>query len=276
MGYELQNFEEEVLKASHIKPVLVDFWAPWCGPCRTLGPIIEKLAAENPETWTLVKINSDDHQELSQQYGVKGIPAVKLFHNGEVIDEFTGVLPEYAIVQWLEKALPSKAKDLLKEAEDALEMDNPSEAKHILESALKLEPTHPTACGLLAGLLVFEDAPRAAELAVTAATGEVRFLPLRSAIEEIVGAVEKIGSNPNKKPNLSEEEPGVTAYLAALRCVKNGEPEEAFPLLIDVLKTNRYLDDDGARKLGVALFTVLGADHRITQKYRRTFDMWLY
>lgn len=140
-----------------MKPVLVDFWAPWCGPCRTLGPIIEKLAAESAEKWTLVKINSDVHPELSSQYEVKGIPAVKLFYRGVVIDEFTGVLPEYAI-----------------------------------------------------------------------------------------------------------------------QAVQAGRPDEAIPLLVDVLKTNRMLDDDGARKLGVALFTVLGASHPVTLAHRRTFDMWLY
>lgn len=270
MGFELQNFEEEVLKASHVKPVLVDFWAPWCGPCRTLGPIIEKLALTHQDKWTLVKINSDEHQDLSRQYEVKGIPAVKLFHNGTVIDEFTGVLPEYAILQWLEKALPSEAKKLLAEAENALEEENSEKASQLLERILELEPTNPTASGLLAGMMAFQDLPRAAELAKTAATGEPRFLGLSSAIQLISDLIET-----DHVHNLSTEK-GIEFYQEAIDEVRRGNPEKAIPSLIEVLKVNRYLDDDGARKLGVALFTLMGSAHPTTLKLRRTFDMWLY
>ena len=270
MGIELQNFEEEVLKASQFKPVLVDFWAPWCGPCRTLGPIIEKLALEHQDKWTLVKINSDQHPDLSSRYDVKGIPAVKLFHKGRVIDEFTGVLPEYAILQWLEKALPSRAKELLKSAESALELEEETEARQLLEDVLLLEPTNPTASGLLASLVVFENLDRAAELAKTAATGEPRFLQLNSAIQEIAGY-----ENPDHLMAL-EEEKGVDAYRLAVHEMHAGRTEKAIMALIEVLKVNRYVDDDGSRKLGVALFTLLGPSHPITQRHRRTFDMWLY
>ncbi len=270
MGFELLNFEEDVLAASHVQPVLVDFWAPWCGPCRTLGPIIEKLAAEAPEKWTLVKINSDLHPELSTQYDVKGIPAVKLFHRGKVIDEFTGLLPEYAIKQWLEKALPSHAKDLMVAAESKLEEEDETGAKSLLEEILLEEPTNAKACGLLARLLVFSDLPRAAELAKTAATGEIQFLSLGSAIAQIASY--------ESRTDLGElvGHKGLETYLSAIRATQMGQPDVAIPLLIEVLQANRYLDDDGARKLGIALFTVLGASHPVTLSNRRTFDMWLY
>ena len=270
MGFELQNFEEEVLKASQFKPVLVDFWAPWCGPCRTLGPILEKLAQEHADTWSFVKINSDEHPALSQQYDVKGIPAVKLFHHGRVIDEFTGVLPEYAIVQWLEKALPSEAKKLVKQAEDALELDETDEAKRLLEQVLVMQPTNPTAAGLLAGIEVFSNLDRALELANIAATGEPRFISLSAAIEEVASAKD------TQRLDALKNEGGFTQYRDALEAVREGKPEKALQLLIEVLKVNRYLDDDGARKLGVALFTLLGSAHPVTLKLRRTFDMWLY
>jgi putative thioredoxin len=270
MAIELQNFEEEVLKASQFKPVLVDFWAPWCGPCRTLGPIIEKLALEHQDKWTLVKINSDQHPDLSSRYDVKGIPAVKLFHKGRVIDEFTGVLPEYAIVQWLEKALPSKAKELIRAAESALELEEESKARQLLEEALLLEPTNATASGLLASLVVFDQLDRAAELAKTAATGEPRFLQLNSAIQEIAAYANE------DRLNALEAEKGADAYRLAIEEMHAGHAEQAILALIEVLKVNRYLDDDGSRKLGVALFTLLGPSHPLTQKHRRTFDMWLY
>ncbi|HMB89272.1 MAG TPA: thioredoxin [Rhodothermales bacterium] len=101
-------FQKEVLDKSHEKPVLVDFWAPWCGPCRILGPTLEKLVKESKGTWRLVKVNSDKHPGLSQRYGIRGIPAVKLFVDGEVRDEFVGALPEHAVRKWLDHALPAK------------------------------------------------------------------------------------------------------------------------------------------------------------------------
>lgn len=101
------RFQQEVIDKSHTKPVLVDFWAPWCGPCRILGPTLEKLARESEGGWRLVKINTDTHQDLARRYHVRGIPAVKLFVDGEVHDEFVGALPEHDVRQWLSRALPA-------------------------------------------------------------------------------------------------------------------------------------------------------------------------
>ena len=160
--HEVRDFEAEVLDASREKPVLVDFWAPWCGPCRVLGPTLEKLADEHSDAWSLVKVNTDVHQELAQRYRIRGIPAVKLFVDGEVVDEFTGALPGYAIEQWLEKALPSENKARIERAEDAISAGNEAEAESLLREVLKAEPGNPKARVLLAKLIVFDDPDRAA------------------------------------------------------------------------------------------------------------------
>ena len=103
MDVNLADFEEQVVAASDKVPVVIDFWAPWCAPCKSLKPILEKLAAEYDGKFLLAKVNSDENQELSAKYGVRGIPAVKAMVNGRIIDEFTGALPEGEVRAWVEK-----------------------------------------------------------------------------------------------------------------------------------------------------------------------------
>jgi len=266
MGFDVQNFREDVVDASQNGPVVVDFWAPWCGPCRVLGPIIEKLALEQADKWTLAKVNSDQFQAEAMQYGVRGIPSVKMFYKGEVIDEFTGALPEPAIRQWLEKALPGETKDLMREVESLLEEGRLVDTRARLERILELEPTNPAAAGHLASLIALEDPDRAAGLADLAMTGEPRFVQIAEAVRSLTG----LTSEPHPDGD------GAAIYADAVSALKAGDPDAAVQALIEVLKTDRYYGDDAARKLGVAIFTLLGPEHPVSVAHRRTFDMWLY
>ncbi len=271
MAFEVENFDRDVLEASHRTPVLVDFWAPWCGPCRVLGPVLEKLAGEANGKWALAKVNSDQHPDLSARYGIRGIPAVKLFVDGEVADEFTGALPEYAVRQWLEKALPSEVRSLVSQAESALEEGDDEAARVLLDDVLHVEPTNAAASALMARIVVFEDADRALALADTGMGAEPRYVQMAESVRNLASVLS--GADALEK---LPDEAGRAAYWAALQALRAGDFDTAIRSLVDVLQQNRYFADDGARKAGVAIFTLLGDQHAVSRAHRRTFDMWLY
>ena len=135
-----QTFTKDVLDESRKRPVLVDFWAPWCGPCRTLGPIIEKAVAATGGAVRLVKMNIDDHPSIAGQLGIQSIPAVIAFSNGQPVDGFMGALPESQVISFLERLTKGKIggeeKDLLKTADEALVGGNPAAAAELYAQLL--------------------------------------------------------------------------------------------------------------------------------------------
>ncbi|MBO6575646.1 MAG: thioredoxin [Rhodothermales bacterium] len=269
MSHDVTDFNTEVLEASHTTPILVDFWAPWCGPCRTLGPVLEKLDAEADGAWKLAKVNTDANPQISAQFGIRGIPAVKLFVDGQVVDEFTGALPAYAVKQWLEKALPSASSNLVEQAEQALVTGDGLAARTALETALTEEPSSPAASALLSGILVFEDPIRARELADTGMSGEPRHVQVSESVRVLADVMQ---SGPESLPGGTGRNHAATAITS----LAQQDYETAVLELLALLQADRYYHDDFARKTGVALFTVLGPDHAVTRSHRRTFDMWLY
>lgn len=134
------NFDELVVQASHQQPVVIDFWAPWCAPCKALKPILEKLAAEYGGKFVLAKVNSDENPELSAKYAVRSIPSVKAMVNGKIVDDFAGALPEGAVREWLDKLIPSPAEELRIAAQAKLDAGDMAGALQQLAQASALDP----------------------------------------------------------------------------------------------------------------------------------------
>lgn len=272
MAHDVTDFEAEVLAESQTTPVVVDFWAPWCGPCRFLGPVLERLAEEEADgRWKLAKLNTDQYPEISARYGIQGIPAVKLFVDGEVIDEFTGALPEQAVRQWLDKALPSENKKRLSAAEAALDEGDHLRAEKLLREVLGEEPGNARASLLLARLVLFENPDEAIALAEGAPFAGPEFLQLEESIKTVARLLTF-----DTETSALPEAPVRARYLEAVGALRKQDFDGALSAFIDVIRTNRYYDDDGARKACIAIFSLLGEQHPITRKHRRSFDMALY
>ncbi len=189
----LENFDAEVVAASSTVPVLVDFWAPWCGPCKVIGPLLEKVEAEYAGRFKLVKIDSDQQQELSQAFGIRSIPTCVLMVNGKPADGFMGALPESKIKEFLDKHIPSEAEvEAQEEAEDAQALvaaGDPQAALHKLHSALTVNPGNDDARYDYVKLLIENDMLDDAEAALAPALAEIprqlRFDALKHFLDAI-------------------------------------------------------------------------------------------
>lgn len=269
MALDVVNFHAEVIEKSHTVPVLVDFWADWCGPCKILGPVLERLAAQNDGQWVLAKVNTEEHADLARQYNIQSIPNVKLFVDGAVVDEFVGALPEYQLQRWLQKAIPGKSRKILEQAEALLKSGNESSASQLLQQIPPTDPDYTEARILLARCLIFENPVQAAALIED--IEEPQFAEILETVRTLA-RLHQLALQPGQLPDGD----GRRLYLAAITSVVARDYEAALKQFIDVIRENRYFDDDGSRKACIALFRVLGEDHPLTQQYRRVFSSALY
>jgi putative thioredoxin len=268
MNATLETFQQDVVDASFKTPVVVDFWAVWCQPCRMIGPVLEKLEKEANGQWKLVKVNTDEEPELSQHFQIRSIPAVKMIREGKIVDEFIGALPEVELRKWLAKHLPSDSQNQLEMAKAMLQSGNLAKARKTLEATVKQEPANAEARVLLAMLLMSDDIDKAAELVQTV-EDENPFSNKANAIRTLHRLVHLDQATGEPKDDWNFYRQGITAF-------KKGKYAEALEAWIELIGRNRQLDDDGARKACVALFTVLGSEHELAQKYHRRFTSALY
>ena len=253
------DFTRDVIQRSHETPVLVDFWAAWCGPCRTLGPVLERMA-ESAEGWELAKVDTEAFAEIAQQYQVMSIPNVKLFVNGEVVDEFVGALSEREIRAFLDRALPSPRSAVITDARARADSGDVAGAQAALQAALAAQPGDSRARLLLAELLL-----RTAPEAIEATLG-----PIGDEVPDRVEALRVIAHwvmQAGRLPEGAAREP----FTAAITAVRAGDWDGALENVVASLRTQRGYAGGAARELGRGIYLLLGVAHPACARHYRSF-----
>ncbi len=266
---ELKFWEEEVEKASHEKPVIVDFWAPWCGPCQYIGPILERLNSQSGGKWKLVKVNVDEMPLLAQKFGIRSIPTIKAFYRGEEIDSIMGALPEPQLRQWIENLLPDSSAQQLKQIlQDFEKGDITPEHIASLEQLYAQDPSNLDVKYLLAKASVIENPQFAKTLLKDFDEAYEHYLKVK-ALQKLA---EFLTSDLEQLPDGSTKE----LMRRVQDTLKEKDFESSLKLILDALMDDKEYAGGLPREVGLGIFSYLGDEHPLTQKYRRRFNMLLF
>jgi putative thioredoxin len=271
------QFEADVLERSKELPVVVDFWAAWCGPCRVLGPVLERLAVEGNGRFLLAKVDVDRSPRRAQAFGVRGIPAVMAFRHGQLVAEFTGAIPEEAVRQFLDRICPSDA-DLLFEKAEAREGSD-GEVESLYREVLRLDPGHQGATlGLAEALLARGEAAEAEELSEALVPGG----PLGERIDNLKAALRVREARPDatesdlrKKLEASSDRGPILLELGKLLAAER-RYEEALQALYQAAESSPELAQGEAKERMVDLFHIVGVRSALADEYRTKLSRLLY
>ena len=267
-----QNFEQQVVERSHAVPVVVDFWAPWCGPCQAIGPLLEQLAEEQDGKFVLAKINVDDNPMLAQAFAIQSIPAVKAIRNGAIAGEFLGAQPEPAIRQFVADLLPSEAESLAREGIRLAEEGKTQGAESLYRAALSKEENQPLALLGLSRLLV-ERGDAADALALL---GKIPLnAPESDAAQQLMSQIrlqqggENAGNEQEYRDKLAANPDDLEArFELAQALAASGKYQEALTEYLEIVKKDRGFQDDGARKAMLEVFDVVGPRSELAEHFR--------
>ncbi len=265
------DFEYEVLAYSQQVPVVVDFWAEWCGPCKTIGPMLERIARESQGAFRLAKVDVDQNQNLALRYGIHSIPAVKAFRNGNMVAEFAGVQPEARLREFLRSIAPSQIDLILEKGRSMLSLQQPKEAEQAFREALSDSPENTAALlGLVKSLILQGNSKESYDILRSFRTSREFssaqiMLPLCKAMQDVQAGIQ-----------YPEENPLDPAFERAVRLVVRGNFEAAMDGLLDILREDKYYRSGKAREIMIALLEVLGEGSQITRQYRSELTSVLF
>ncbi len=266
------NFDEIVIEGSRKVPVVVDFWAPWCGPCKVLKPILESLAEEYQGRFILAKVNSDDNQRLAGQYGVRGIPSVKAFLGGQVIDEFSGALPEPQVRAFLDRIIPSPGEELRLQARQQMDDGDHARALDLLKEAQALDPDNERIRLDLARTHLALDDPGSAREQLARLSSLARQEDEAQELASKIDFAERSRDLPEEatlQQRIANDENDLDArLLLADRLIAGQRHAEAMDQLLEIVRRDRGFGDDVGRKRLLELFRLID-DAALVREYRR-------
>ncbi|MBP0621756.1 thioredoxin [Cupriavidus consociatus] len=269
----LQNFETEVIDASHQAPVLVDFWAPWCGPCRTLGPMLERLEAEAEGSWKLVKVNVDENQELAAHFGVRSIPHVVAIADGQAVDQFIGVLPESGLREFLGRLAPGQARSPLAEAQELAAAGNRDGAETLFAEAIGADPESDTARLAYIGFLLDGNAVDRARAEFAGLSPRAEQEDGYGALRTRIEAMENAAGLPDEATlagRIDADPRDLAARLDLARLmIARQQYEPALEQLLAIVRTDRGFEDDIGRKTMLSVFEMLADRPEVVSRWRR-------
>ena len=279
-----QGFIKDVIEASKKQPVLVDFWAPWCGPCKQLTPILEKAVKSAKGKVKLAKMNIDEHPAIPGQMGIQSIPAVIAFSNGQPVDGFMGALPESQVMAFLERltkgAVGAEERDLMKAADEALAAGDTAGAANLYGQLLTQDSGNVAAlaglarCYVLTGAL--EQAKQTLAMVPEGKRNETAVAAARAALEvaeqaKAVGPIDELEKKVATNPLDHQARFDLATALNA-----KGKRNEAANHLLEIVKRDRKWNDDGARKQLVQFFEAWGFTDPATVEGRKRLSSILF
>lgn len=269
----LQTFKADVIDASMQQPVLVDFWAPWCGPCKTLGPLLEKLEQAYGGRFKLVKVDTDAEQQLAQHFQIRSIPTVFAFVNGQPVDQFQGALPEGKLREFIDRLMPNPSDIELEQAGAALDRGDTEAAMEHARKALALDPANDSARLLYGQLLMAEQDPAAAQAQFDALSAQAKADPQVAALmaQAAQAVLESKAPTPTQLLARVVEAPAdLSARLELAEYYigfKDWEP--ALEQLIEIVQRDRAFQEDVGRRRMVEVFDLASSQPQIVSQWRR-------